>query len=799
MKKLFLLLVAVITIGMCASAQNRTVTGIVIDTDTEEPLIGASVTPAGQTVGVATDIDGAFTLTVAPNVTKLSVSYVGYAAQQVDIKEGRMTIRLVAESNILDDVIAVAYGQAKRSEYTGSAGVVKAEQIENALVSNITQALTGAVAGVQTTSSSGQPGSAPSIKIRGTGSINAGSSPLYVVDGIPYQGDISAISTADVESMVVLKDAASTALYGARGANGVVLITTRRGDEGKARISVDARWGVNTRGLSSYDMVDDPRQFMELTYQSMVNTRQQIYGEDLATANAYANANLWKERYGGYITWTIPEGQNAFNMEGKFNPYATMGYSNGKYYWQPDDWEDEALVDGLRQEYTVSVAGGNERMQYYLSGTYLEDEGLIKGSHFRRLTTNASVDYQAKDWLKLGTSIRYIYSNQGAPDEQDSSTSSGNVFYFINSLAPVYPVYVRNADGSVMMNTLYNQPVYDYGDGIDYGNGLMGVGRTPNGNPIGQQLYNVNDYLMDILDTKWYAELKLYKGLTFTQNVAYYVDNTRSHYLANGLYGQFASNGGQVSQSQTRWRNITLQSLLNYQLNINEIHDLYFLAGYESEDYATEGVWAIGSNLYQPLVPYIDNTIDDKRGGGSMDALNHKGFFFQGKYTLMSRYYLMGSFRRDASSRFAPGKKWGSFWSLSGGWDISKEAFMEDANSVLDFLKFMASFGQTGNDNVSTYAWTDLYSMTGADGVFSDGNLAQKGNPNLTWEKSNSFNTGFDFSLWKGKLSGTVEYFNRVIDDMLFYLPVAPSLGYTSIPANVGKMLFFVVVLFLNF
>ncbi len=793
MKKLFLLLVAVLSIGLCASAQTRTVTGTVIDANTEEPLIGASVTQAGQSTGVATDLDGNFSIVVPIQTSHLNVSYIGYDTQHVAITSGHLVVKMTAGHNALDEVIAVAYGSAKRSEYTGSAGVVKAEQLEDALVSNVTSALGGYVPGVQSMSSTGQPGSSPSIRIRGTGSINADDNPLYVVDGVPFPtSDISSISAQDVESMVVLKDAASTALYGARGANGVILITTKRGQEGAASITFDARWGVNSRAIPNYDVISDQRQYLETTYQAMANTYM-FQGATAAEACARINSNIWG-RFGNYQTWSVPAGQTFFAPDGKFNPNATPGYSNGNYYFLADDWAEEGLINGLRQEYNVSITGGTERLQYYVSASYLNDEGIIKGSHFNRLTTRASVDYQAKKWLKIGTQMSYIYANQAAPGDQTlgSSTSSGNVFYFVNSMAPIYPVYVRNADGSIMWNKFYNNPVYDYGDGVDYGNGRIGASRTPNGNPIGQLLYNTEDYLMDIFNAKWYAVITPFKGLTFTQNVAYYVDNTRNHYLANGLYGQMATSGGQAAQAHSRLRTITLQSLLNYNITFNEIHDLYFLLGYESEDYASESVSAIGSNLFQPLNPFVDNTIDDKRGSGAANELAHRGIFFQGKYTLDGRYYLMGSIRRDGSSRFAPGKRWGTFWSLSAGWDIAKESFMEQFRSNLDLLKFKVSFGQTGNDKIgssTTYnAWADFYQVTGADGVFSSAILSSKGNEDLTWEKSNSFNVGFDFSLWKGKLAGTAEFFTRQTNDMLFYLPVNPSIGYSSIPSNVGSM-----------
>lgn len=797
MKKLFLLLVAVLSIGLYASAQTRTVKGTVIDAHTDEPLIGVSVTVAGESTGVTTDIDGDFAITVPQTATKLSFSYIGYQSQTVSIGSGaKMTVKLLPQANVLDEVIAVAYGTAKRSEYTGSASVVKADQLEDALVSDVTSALSGRVVGVQVYSSNGQPGSAPTVRIRGRGSINASEKPLYVVDGVPYMGDIANLSPQDIEAMTVLKDAASTALYGARGANGVILITTKSGKEGRAHVTFDARWGANTRAVPQYDVISSQPQYLETLYQAMYNTSLNS-GNTPDQAYQFVNENIWNQ-VGGYQTWTIPDGQFAFSRDGKFNPNATPGWSNGRYYFKADDWEKEGLITGLRQEYNVSISGGTDRLQYYLSGTYLSDEGIIRNSHFKRFTTRAKVDYKAFDWLKIGTDMSYIYSDTSSPRDQtnDNGTSSGNVFYFVNSMAPIYPVYVRNPDGSIMINQTFGEKVYDYGGGSqDYGNGRIGVGRTPEGNPISGLIYDKNSYLADVLDAKWYAQITPIKGLSITENVGYFLDNTRQQELLNGVYGQFVSMGGQALQAQLRQRDITLQTLVNYNHTFGEKHEMDLMAAYESEDYAIEQVWAQGTNLFQPDVVFVDNTIDQKMGGGSRAELSHRGFLFRGKYTFDGRYYLVGSIRRDGSSRFAPGHRWGTFWSVSGGWDIAKEKFLEQAHTDwLDQLKFRASFGQNGNDGIGGSTlympWADFYTLTGADGVFSSGVMYQKGNRDITWETSNAFNIGFDFSFWKGMLAGSIEYFNRQTSDMLFNLPVPPSMGYpgNSYPANVGSM-----------
>ncbi len=782
MKKLFLLLVAVLSIGLCASAQMRTVRGTVIDASTDEPLIGASVTAGTSNMGVATDVDGAFSISVPSNVTKLTVSYVGYETQTVHITSQDLVIKLHAQANTLDEVFAVAYGTAKKSEYTGSASVVKAEQLEDALVTTVTDALTGRVAGVQTFSSNGQPGTEPTVLVRGVGSINAGTSPLYVVDGVPYSGDISTLPATDIEAMTVLKDAASAALYGARGANGVILITTKKGKEGAARVTVDARWGGNSRAIPNYDVISDAREYIEQVYKAHYMTNF-MSTKNAVTARQYALDNLWPSI--GYQTWTAPAGQTVIGTDGRFNPNATPGYYNeaAGYYYLGDDWSKQ-LTNGLRQEYNISINGGTDKFTYYLGASYLGDEGIITGSGFDRLATRAQVDYQVKPWMKVGTNISYTYVNSQYPGNQTDAGHTGNAFVYANEMAPVYPMYVRDEKGQIVYNTTYNRPIYDYGDN------QFGANRNfmAMGNPAGDLAYNMDESLMDIFDGKWYILLTPIEGLTINGNLGFFVDNTRNHHLSNGLYGQGVSSGGQASQSQLRNRAINLQGLAEYQRTFADVHNGSIMIGYESYDLNAESITAIGSNLYNPNIWAVDNTIDNRRGYGSAGGYATRGIFARLKYNYDSRYFLMASFRRDASSRFHPDHRWGNFWSTSVAWEIAKEQFMEEFTNV-DMLKLKFSFGQNGNDNIgNSYAYLDQYVLSGSDGVFNDAQLGYKGNPDITWETSNNLNAGVDFSFFKGMLSGTFEYYQRQVSDMLFNIPVAPSLGYSTYPMNVGSM-----------
>ena len=770
-------------IGM-ATAQTSTITGKVYSEGDGEPVFGASVFVVGTTVGASTDMDGNFTIENVPSTaTTIRVSYVGMTTQEVQIVRGKpMKISLVEDGVTLDDVVVVAYGTAKKSAFTGSASVVKAENIEKRQVSNVTNALSGAIAGVQITSANGQPGVSATVRVRGVGSLNAGNDPLYVVDGMPFDGDISSINPADIESMSVLKDAAASALYGARGANGVIMVTTKKGNSGNARVSFDAKWGVNQRQIGKYDVMESTDQYMETLYKSFYNAGLYSLGYSPLNAHTYANGELFPAI--GYQIYSLNGADGLIGLDGKVDPRATLGYSDGKYYYTPDDWTAGMIDSQMRQEYNFSVAGGTDKMNYYFSAGYLEDGGIIENSGFNRLSTRLNVDYQAKKWLKIGTSLAYTNSDSRYPGEQTNTSSSANAFYIANEIAPVYPFYVRNADGSLKLDATSGLPVYDYGDGSSTANTRNFMSMS---NPMSDLLYNDEEYLMDIFNGKWFAEITPVKGLKLTASLGTHIDNTRYHSVGNSRYGQSASYGGNAYQSQSRVFSFNQQYLANYNKSFaNNTIDLTL--GYEAYNYNSENVYATGQNLYKPGDFTIDNTIDQKRGGGSYGEYATRGFFGRLNYDYAERYFLSGSYRRDASSRFHPDNRWGNFWSASAAWVISKENFMKSATWI-DILKLKASFGQQGNDNIGNlYAYLDQYKVTGADGVFSDGLLTYKGNPELTWEKSNSYNAGIDFSFFKGKLSGTVEYFGRQTSDMLYYKAVALSNGYSEIPVNIGSM-----------
>ncbi|MDE6017853.1 MAG: TonB-dependent receptor [Muribaculaceae bacterium] len=796
MKRLLALL-AVMTVFISTALAQRSASGYIYSVSDDQPVIGATVLVKGTSIGTSTDLEGNFVINNIPaTATKLVISYVGMHSQETAIGQD-LRIGLQSDSHQLDDVIVVAYGTAKKSEYTGSASVVKADQIQDALTSSVTSVLSGKVSGVQTFSADGHPGSAPKLRIRGVGSINASSNPLIVLDGVPFEGAISDISPSDVESMTVLKDAAANSLYGARAANGVVMITTKRGSAGNARVTVDARWGANDRAISNYNVLYSTDQYYELMYEGIYNQNMGLAsykGNPVRAWQAAATQVLQKAT--GYQIYTVPVGEFLIGRNGKINPNATLGYSDGTYYYTPDDWTKNSIHNGLRQDYTVSVSGGSDKLKYYISGSFLNDTGIIKNSDFNRLSTRTSVDWQAKPWLKIGTTLNYTYTKSNMPGDMDLdyATSSGNVFYLANHIAPVYPMFVREADGSVMMDEVYNLPVYDYGDrySTKFKRNWMSLA-----NPVGSLYYNKDQYMSDIFDGKWYININPISDLTITGNAGYWVSNDRAHLMGNPFYGQSANSDGWAEQAFTRTYSINLQALANYNHTFGDVHNMDLMVGYESYHMEREEGYAYGENLYDPDGWWVSNTIDNKIGSGSLPiSYTTRGIFGRAKYNYDLKYFVQASYRRDASSRFAPEHRWGNFFSVSGAWDIAKENFMQDI-SFVDQLKFKVSFGQNGNDNLWNgsgnssyyyYAWQDQYQATGANGVWTDATLVFKGNRDITWETSNNFNVGFDFSFFNGKLDGTIEYYQRQVSDMLFFLPTATSLGYASKPVNVGSM-----------
>ncbi len=783
--KLFLCaLLALTTVAL--SAQNVKVSGTVKDAQSGEAIPFASVMVKGTTNGTATDADGVYSIN-APAAGVLVFSSIGYESVEVNVgSRGKIDIALEPDSEFLDETIVVAFGTATKSSFTGSAAVVNEEKLAKSQVASITNALAGAVAGVQLTSSNGAPGSTSTIRVRGFSSISAGQSPLIIVDGAPFSGDLSTINQADVESMSVLKDAASNALYGARGANGVIIITTKSAKKGQATVTFDAKYGVNTRALRDYNVIKDPALYYE-TQATALNNYYLSKGYSAEAALANVNANIFGDTASGgvgYNIWTYPEGQYLIGSNMKLNPSATLGrvvsYKGEDYLVTPDDWSDIAYRAGARQEYNVAVSAAQDRASFYASLAYLDNEGITAASDMQRLTGRLRADYQAKDWLKVGANFSYARFRYNSLSNNGSSTSTGNVWAFTSQMAPIYPAYIRNSDGSVKVDS-NGISMMDYGSGLNAGFARPFISDA---NPIQDLSLNTNESEGNSVSANGYADFTILPGLKFTVNGTVYVDETRYTNVYNPYYGQFDSTGGTVSKEHDRLLTYNLQQLLNYSKSFGP-HNISLMLGHEYYDSRSYGLWASKSQMFSQSNKELSGAVvDGQSAGSSISEYNNEGYFFRGQYDYDNKIFASASFRRDASSRFHPDYRWGNFWSVGGAWILSRESWFEAA--WVNNLKVKASVGSQGNDNIGSYLYTDLFDITNSSGKVAT-SFATKGSKSITWETNTNMNFGVEFGLLD-RISGSVEYFDRITTDMLFSFPVAPSMGYSSYYANVGDM-----------
>ena len=652
-----IVLVPLLCATAVVSAQNKavTVSGKVVD-KTGEPVISAGVFIKGTTVGTVTDFEGKYTLTNVPSDAVLTASNLGYTTAEQAVN-GKTVVDFVLqdESVILDDVIVVAYGTAKKESFTGSASVVKGDELSKRPVGNLTKSFEGAVAGVQVTSGGGQPGEGASIMVRGAGSVNASSSPLYVVDGVPYDGAISAINPADIETMTVLKDASAGALYGARGANGVIVITTRKGSKDRVNVSYKGNFGVASRALKRYDLVG-MSDYVELTYEALRNSAQYGTGMDFEAASVYAADNLGQtigglknpEYYNPYKNYSWSE---LINKEsGKIQEDAVAAWN--------ENWMDEISNDkAFRTEHVLSVSGGTEKTTYLYSLGYYKENGTLQNTDFDRFTGRISGDVQATDWFKMGMSANLAHAVSDFQDATGSATS--NVWYTAQFMAPVYPVYLKDMDGNDVLDAAGNRQ-YEYGSEEDngYANRVTAQGFNSKAELYDNKAY----YKRNSVSARTFVKLgtinkdALLYGLNLDINLGVdFTDYGRT--TTNDKYhGNAASQGGTVSKYNTRTMSYTLNELLTYRRKFGE-HSVDLLAGHEYYRYNYN--YQLGSK--SGIVDGIDEL------GSAVTTLSNTSYsndyaiesvLARLNYGFRDRYYFDASWRTDGSSRFHKSNQW---------------------------------------------------------------------------------------------------------------------------------------------
>lgn len=797
MRKLFFILLSVIACSMSLSAQTVTYHGMVVDEATGEPLIGATVMPIGTGRGVATDYDGKFTLNIPSKVKEVQVSYVGYTTIRTRIANN-ITIKLKTSAATLDDVMVVAFGTTTKEAFTGSAAVVNSKDLQTHTTSNVADALVGSVPGLQMRSTSGSPGNSGSIKIRGISSIYSSTDPLIIVDGAPYPNSLNTIPQSDIASISVLKDAASAALYGARGAAGVIIVTTKKGSDRDSEIKVTARWGQNSRAVQDYDVIKSPAEWYETYYTSAYNYF--LNGKGETPEKAWKDANVRTLRDAVYNVFSVPDGEMLIGQNGKINPKATLGnkidYRGEKRYLIPDDWAEEGYKTGLRQEYGVSLNGGNERSSFYASLNYLNDNGILIPSKFDRINARVRADYRARKWLKIGANMSYTHSNSVGNPGIGTGGSAGNIMYFVGCAAPIYPVYVRSYDENgnpYIMQGEGGFPRYDYGVGT-YTNTKRPF--TAPGNPIGSQavdktntIYNgFNGTLNATVTFTDYLKLDVTSNVNWSDRQATYfgsmyndINSAVNGKLSKTNYIDLRTNNTQTLTFDKDFNGHRINAMLGHEYYRDEGHYLFGQAegGFSAE--ITE--LAAFANRQINTTSYKSN-------------YNVEGYFGSVQYNFNEKYYGSVSYRRDASSKFDKKHRWGNFWSVGGAWIITKEKFMEKTSKWLDFLKLKVSIGQQGNDNLGNtsaenrkYSWTTILNLTIADKnhmspVFN-GTFA---NPKITWETTTNFNAGFEFGFFSNRLSGNIDFYNKHTNNLLFLLSVPESLGGSGYYGNMGAI-----------
>ena len=745
MKRKLMLLLTCLFVGIgLVTAQITKVTGTVISEEDGLPVVGASILVKGTTVGTVTDMDGKFALSNVPSSAKtLVVSFIGMATQEVAIKQ-TVNITLKSDAEVLEEVVVTGYGNFKKSSFTGSASNVSTEKLQDIPTVSVQDRLAGSVSGVQITSTSGQPGAVASVRIRGMGSINASNEPLYVIDGVPMlNGDVSEFSYADsgnslmatlnsndIESMTVIKDAAAASLYGSRAANGVIVITTKKGASGKTKINLRADWGLSNMAIDYRPILngEDRREILHLGLANYaLNT-----GNDEAAAKAFADKNIED-----------------------FAARPWSGYT---------DWKDVLFRNGSHQNYEVSAQGGSEKTRFYTSFAYTKQEGITNVSGYERFTGRANVTHQANR-LTLEANTMFTNSTQNVNNE-GTSFASPIMCYAMTASPSTYPY---NEDGSFSTNF----PA------------LNGA------NPVQTEAYNYNRSTINRFLGSLSATWNIWDNLNLKEVISYDFNQNNERVWWDPRSNDGRSSNGVYQRVMGNRAKLNTQTQLTYNKVIAEKHTLDALIGFETEDYKYDYVYANG-NTYPSYLPEIENA-GNTRASSSVQRYRMTSFLGRLNYDYENKYYFSASFRRDGSSRLSRESRWGDFWSVSGSWRITSESFMENIKEVITDAKLRASYGVNGTQPKDYYGYMGVYEFGYNYNGNGGSSEARFYNPSLKWEKNYATNIGVDLTLFN-RLTVSAEWYNRETKDLLMDKPISAAVGVinssgvANMLVNVGSM-----------
>ena len=775
---LTLLLALVVQISF---AQDKTISGTV--SDESGPLPGVTIMIKGTTQGTETDFDGNYSVK-AKTGQVLMFSFIGMKTVEKTVGANNQIDIILEGDSLLDEIVVTAYGTQNKSALTGSIATIKSEEFTKVASGNAVSGLAGKVAGVQIYTNSGQPGAAPTVRFRGIGSLTGSSSPLYVVDGVPFNESITSINPNDIASMSFLKDAAAAALYGNRGANGVIIITTKKGKKGSLRVNLDLKTSFTDRAVADYDVMTSPGEYYE-AYFRMLKNNEIAAGATEQQAGITASQNLI-DGPSGLIYNTL--GGDRTNI---VDP-VTGKVRSGNNLWS-GDWEEKlfSTTSGVKSTF-LSVSGGSENTNYYMSLGHEKNDGYNVNTGFRRYTFKTNIDAQITDAIKIGTTLNY--SNRLTKGTLTNNIT-GN-FAWVRNIAPIYPVFaVDHLTGELALDNKGGKQ-WDWAD-VNSPNAVGGRPYSGFSNPHALQTLNINKSERDNFYSRAFATVTLLDGLDFTYNFGLDLNNYNLTDYANKLVGSGVAPGGRLTEQFGRSQTITNQQLLNYKKTLDGKHNVDLLLGHESSDYDFKNISASKKRQFLST-DYSLDLFAENDGAGSVSGgpveYSLEGVFARLNYDYDNKYYFNGSFRRDGSSVFHPDNRWGNFWGAGAAWRISNENFMSDVSWINEF-KLKSSIGSQGNDIVyypgtttRNYApYVDQYTVT-SDGLTFSPEKTIFGNKDLKWETSTNLNAGFELNLLNNRLRIESEYFVRKISDLIFNRPLPNSTGFPSVPENVMDM-----------
>jgi TonB-linked SusC/RagA family outer membrane protein len=761
----FILLFTITTSNLWA--QDRTVSGKVTSSEDGSTLPGVTIVLRGTSTGTVTDIDGNYKITLAGDGGTLVYSFIGMSeVTQVIGSRSVINVAMVSDAQQLAEVLVVAYGESTKEAFTGSASVITSDQLLMRNVTSPISAIEGNVTGVQFTSPAG-PGASPGIVIRGVGTLNGSTTPLYIVDGVQYNAPLNTLNQEDIASFTVLKDAASTSLYGSRAANGVVIITTKKGKNGGIRVNASTQTGFVSRGVPFYDQVS-PGQYYEGMWEALRNTRAAGGDGQFATNNIYNQL--------GYNPFNVPNDQ-IVGTDGRLNPNADVIYKSL-------DWFDQLQRRGIRTNYNFNVAGGGEDHSVFLSASYLNDESYAIRSGFDRLTTRLKAEYKVNDRFTIGGGANVALTETTGP----SSAGSGSIvnpFSFSQNMGSIYPVYVNDLQGNIVRNSAGN-PVWDNGEGYSQFN--IGSRPTNQGRHAIQELTLNNEYDQDnTYGFRFFGDVEIIDGLSLRVNYGGdFVDYFENQY-ENPVIGD-AQPDGRLSQTRRRVASTTFNQVLSYAKTYGR-HNFDVIVGHESYEVIDSEMSGLSTVQAANGIYEFANFSNIVRLNGFTFDRALEGYFFRANYDLDDKYFISASVRRDGSSSFEAENRWGNFYSVGASWRMDQEAFIKDIYWI-NKLKLRASYGEVGNDNLGARDWYLSQALFGiTSNAASPAILIDAiGNAALQWETSSSYDVALEFAVLDNFLDGSIEYYRRNSTDLLYQLPIAPSNGINEVPVNAASM-----------